>query len=293
MAKPKGLELLRAAAPTVSVGVITANLLSLGSEISLLERTGVKLAHVDVMDGCFCPMMTVGPPFIKAIKTSLLKDVHLMIEEPLEKVADYVAAGADIVTIHVEACSHVHRVLQKLGTLTNVNDAERGIVRGVALNPGTPLEALEPLLDELEYILLLAVNPGWGGQKYIPSTTARIARVQRMIADSGKNIILGVDGGITKENIARGRRHRRGSDRNRQRRVRRQDAGSQRAIYARGRGGGTQPPVALRGGSGSHRDCRLRLMSSAAFLDRMFVRFRMNTPEGGSAATALQVADAF
>jgi len=201
MANPKGLELLRAAAPTVSVGVITANLLSLGSEISLLERTGAKLAHVDVMDGCFCPMMTVGPPFIKAIKTSLLKDVHLMIQEPLEKVAEYVAVGADIITIHVEACSNVHRVLQKLGTLTNVNDAERGIVRGVALNPGTPLAALEPLLDELEYILLLAVNPGWGGQKYIPSTTARIARVQRMIADSGKNIILGVDGGITKENI--------------------------------------------------------------------------------------------
>jgi ribulose-phosphate 3-epimerase len=201
MAKNKGFELLRAVAPTVSVGVVAANLLALGSEISLLERTGVKLAHVDVMDGCFCPMMTVGPPFIKAIKTSLFKDVHLMIEEPLEKVAEYVAAGADMVTIHVEACSHVHRVLQKLGTLTNVNDADRGIVRGVALNPGTPLEALEPLLDELEYISLLAVNPGWGGQKYIPSTTARLARVQRMIADSGKNIILGVDGGITKENI--------------------------------------------------------------------------------------------
>ena len=202
MANPKGLELLRAAAPTVSIGVVTANLLSLGSEIALLERTGAKLAHVDVMDGCFCPMMTVGPPFIKAIKTSLLKDVHLMIEEPLEKVADYVAAGADIVTIQVEACSHVHRVLQKLRTFTNVNDAERGIVRGVALDPGTPLEVLEPLLDELEFILLLAVNPGWGGQKYIPATTARIARVQRLIADSGRNIILGVDGGITKENIA-------------------------------------------------------------------------------------------
>ncbi len=202
MAKPKGFELLRAAAPTVSVGIITANLLSLGSEISLLERTGAKLAHVDVMDGCFCPMMTVGPPFIKAIKTSLLKDVHLMIEEPLEKVGDYVAAGADIVTIHVEDCSHVHRVLQRLATLTNVNDAERGVVRGVALNPGTPLEALEPLLDEVEYILLLAVNPGWGGQKYIRATTERIARVRRMIAGSGRNIILGADGGITRENIA-------------------------------------------------------------------------------------------
>jgi ribulose-phosphate 3-epimerase len=125
-----------------------------------------------------------------------------MVDEPLEKLADYVAAGADILTIQVEACSHVHRVLQKLGTFSNANDAERGIVRGVALNPGTPLEALEPLLDDVEYILLLAVNPGWGGQKYIPATTARIARVKHMIADSGKNIVLGVDGGITKENIA-------------------------------------------------------------------------------------------
>jgi ribulose-phosphate 3-epimerase len=202
MPNPKGLELLRAAAPTVSVGVVTANLLSLGAEISLLERTGVKLAHIDVMDGCFCPMMTVGPPFIKAIKTSLLKDVHLMIDEPLEKVAEYVAVGADIVTIHPEACAHVHRALQKLRTLSNVNDPDRGIVRGVALEPGTPLEILDPLLDELELILLLSVSPGWSGQKYSPSTNRRIARVQRMIADSGKEIILAVDGGITKENIA-------------------------------------------------------------------------------------------
>jgi ribulose-phosphate 3-epimerase len=202
MAKPKGLELLRAAAPTVSIGVLTANLLSLGSEIALLERTGAKLAHIDVMDGCFCPMMTVGPPFIKAIKTSLLKDVHLMIEEPLEKVAEYVAVGADIVAIHPEACSHVHRVLQKLGMLTNANDPERGIVRGVVLNPGTPLEVLDPLLDQIEMISLLAVNPGWSGQKYTAPTTRRIARVQRMIAESARDIILCVDGGITKENIA-------------------------------------------------------------------------------------------
>jgi ribulose-phosphate 3-epimerase len=125
-----------------------------------------------------------------------------MIEEPLEKVAEYVAVGADIVAIHPEACSHVHRVLQKLGTLTNANDPERGIVRGVALNPGTPLEVLDPLLDQIEMISLLAVNPGWSGQKYTASTTRRIARVQRMIVESARDIILCVDGGITKENIA-------------------------------------------------------------------------------------------
>jgi len=202
MAELSALNLLHESSPTLSVGILTADLLRLGSEVSLLERTGVKVLHVDVMDGCFCPLMTVGPPFIKAIKTPLLKDVHLMIDEPLEKVGDYVAAGADVITIHAEACSHVHRVLQKMHALTNANDPARGIVRGVALNPGTPLEVLEPILDEVELILLLAVNPGWGGQKFIPSTTGRIEKVRRLIATSGKRPLLGVDGGITRENIA-------------------------------------------------------------------------------------------
>lgn len=202
MSNPTAFNLLREGSPLVSVGVLTADLLSLGSELALLERTGVKVAHVDVMDGCFCPMMTVGPPFVRAIKTALLKDVHLMIEEPLNKIADYVAAGADIITIHPEACSHVHRVLQQMGTMKNANDPERGLVRGVALEPGTPLEVLDPLLDELELILILAINPGWGGQKFIPSTRARVEKVKKMIADLGRDILLGVDGGITRDNIA-------------------------------------------------------------------------------------------
>lgn len=200
--QPTTAQLLRAASPTLSVGILTANLLSLGSELAVLERAAVKLAHIDVMDGCFCPMMTVGPPFIKALKTPLLKDAHLMINEPLEKVADYVAAGADIITVHPEACSHPHRVLQYMRSLTNANDAARGIVRGAALNPGTALEVLEPLMDDLEMILLLAVNPGWGGQKFIPSTMGRIAKTQKLIADSGRDIVLGVDGGITRANVA-------------------------------------------------------------------------------------------
>jgi ribulose-phosphate 3-epimerase len=202
MTNQTALELLRESRPTVSVGILTADLLALGSELALLERTGVKLAHIDVMDGCFCPMMTVGPPFIKAVKTPLLKDVHLMIAEPLVKIADYVAAGADILTFHPEGCAHPHRVLQQMRNLTNANDPARGLVRGVGLNPGTPLEVLEPLLDELELILLLAVNPGWGGQKFIPSTLDRIARVRQMTADARREILVMVDGGITRANIA-------------------------------------------------------------------------------------------
>ena len=202
MADSTTLQSLKQLSPTVSVGIITADLLSLGSELSLLERSGVKLVHIDVMDGCFCPMMTVGPPFIKALKTPLLKDVHLMIAKPLEKIADYVAAGADIITFHPEACVHPHRVLQQMRSLTNANDPARGLVRGVSLNPGTPLQVLEPLLGELELILLLAVNPGWGGQKFIPSTFARIARAKQIIAASGREILLAVDGGITRANVA-------------------------------------------------------------------------------------------
>jgi ribulose-phosphate 3-epimerase len=176
--------------------------LELGAELQLLERAGAKLVHIDVMDGVFCPMMTVGPPFIKALKTPLLKDAHLMIDEPLTKVAEYAAAGCDIITIHPEACSQPHRVLQHLQTLANANDPARGIVRGVALNPSTPLETLEPLLDEADLISILAVNPGWGGQKFIPSALKRIERTRKMIADSGRDILLCLDGGVTKANIA-------------------------------------------------------------------------------------------
>jgi ribulose-phosphate 3-epimerase len=195
-------DILRESSPGVSVGILTADLLSLGSELALLERSGVKVVHVDVMDGCFCPMMTVGPRLIKALETPLLKDVHLMIDEPLNKVADYVAAGADIITIHPGGCSHVHRVLQQMRTMKNANNPERGLLRGVGLNPGTPLEVVDPLLDELELILILAVNPGWGGQKFIPSTKRRVEKAKCMIADAGGKILLGVDGGITRDNIA-------------------------------------------------------------------------------------------
>ncbi len=196
------LEQIREEAPLISVGVLTADLMSLGSELKLMDSAGVKLLHVDVMDGCFCPMMTVGPGFIKALKTPLLKDIHLMIEEPLDKLESYVAAGADMITIHVESCRHIHRVLQKLKEFTSANDHDRGILRGIALNPGTPLEVIAPLIGELEMVFLLAVNPGWGGQKFIPSTKNRLTRLRQMISDAKKDILVGVDGGITRDNIA-------------------------------------------------------------------------------------------
>lgn len=201
------VDQLRKSCPQVSVGVLTADWMSLGSQLQLLESAGVRLLHFDVMDGCFCPMLTMGAPVVAGLKTSLLKYVHLMIEEPLSKLESFVAAGADIVTVHIESTRHVHRALQSLGKMKNANDESKGIVRGVALNPGTPLEALDPLLDDLEMIVLLAVNPGWCGQKFIPSTWERLQRLKQKVGDQ---VLICVDGGITRENVAEAAR--RGAD---------------------------------------------------------------------------------
>jgi ribulose-phosphate 3-epimerase len=195
---------LRAVCPTISVGLLTADLLSLGSELKVIEDAGVRVVHVDVMDGCFTPMMTVGSPFVKALgRTSLLKDVHLMIHDPLEKVKDYVAAGADIITVHVESSIHVHRVLQSLGQMPHATDPSRRVVRGIALNPGTPVSAIEPLLPEAEMVVLLAVDPGWGGQGFIPATFDRMRQVRELAAGAGRDeLLLCVDGGVTRANAA-------------------------------------------------------------------------------------------
>jgi ribulose-phosphate 3-epimerase len=177
--------------PSLSVGILTADLLRLGAELEALDEAGIELAHVDVMDGVFCPMTTVGPPIVKAIPDRFVKDVHLMVVEPLDKAQAFVDAGAGIVTFHVESTRHPHRVLQSL--------AGTGVVRGVALNPGTPVTQIEPLLDELELVLVLAVNPGWGGQAFISSTERRIAQVRSLV--EGREIVVAVDGGITKANV--------------------------------------------------------------------------------------------
>jgi ribulose-phosphate 3-epimerase len=195
------LERLLAGGPHLSVGMLTADLLTLGREMETLAATGVQLVHVDVMDGVFCPPITVGAPVVQALRGPLLRDVHLMIDDPLNKVEAFVRAGADMITFHLEGAPQPHRVLQALAGMANANEPGRGLVRGVGVNPSTPLEAVEPLLDELDYLLILAVNPGWGGQSFITSTERRLERARRMIAASGRRIVLGVDGGVTRANI--------------------------------------------------------------------------------------------
>ncbi|HSS61335.1 MAG TPA: ribulose-phosphate 3-epimerase [Candidatus Limnocylindrales bacterium] len=178
--------------PLLSVGITTADWMRLGEELARIETGGADYVHFDVMDGCFCPQLTFGTPVVAALKTTLRKDVHLMIDEPLEKVRAYVDAGADVLTFHVEATRHPHRVLQVLGS---------SVTRGIALNPGTPVTALEPLIDEAELVLVLAVNPGWGGQRFAPETERRLEVAREMIERSGRKVMLGVDGGITRENV--------------------------------------------------------------------------------------------
>lgn len=183
---------LRQDAPVLSAGMLTADLLRLGEELAALESAGVRLVHIDVMDGVYCPPLTVGPPIVKAIPERFVRDVHLMIDEPLTKIDAFVEAGADILSFHLEATRHPHRVLKALAG---------SLVRGVALNPGTPVAALEPLLDELELVLVLAVDPGWPGQRFSPATTDRVAQARELIAD--RPIAVAVDGGITRENAGR------------------------------------------------------------------------------------------
>jgi ribulose-phosphate 3-epimerase len=133
----------------------------------------------------------------------VLKDVHLMIDDPVEKVEAFVQAGADMITFHLEGAFQPHRVLQVLGAASNANDAGRGLIRGVGLNPSTTVDAVEPLLDELDYLLILAINPGWGGQSFLASTERRLRRARQLIEASGRPIILGVDGGVTRANVGR------------------------------------------------------------------------------------------
>ncbi len=177
----------------VAPSILAADFARLGEEIRAIEAAGADLIHIDVMDGHFVPNLAIGRGVVAALRahTTLPFDVHLMIAPVDAMVPAFAEAGADIITVHPEAGAHVHRTVQLIKSL--------GKKAGVALNPGTPAEAIENLLAEIDLVLVMSVNPGFGGQKFITSQVAKIARLRDMIARSGRQIDLEVDGGITPE----------------------------------------------------------------------------------------------
>lgn len=185
--------------PRLSAGVITADLTRLGMELEIL-RGKAAWAHIDVMDGRFCPQLTVGPAFVAAAASvGVPVDAHLMVEEPRRLVPDIAAAGAAIITVHAEATRHLHRTLQEM---TQLAGEPPGFLRGVAINPGTPVQAVEPVLDLTDLVLVLAVSPGWSGQLPAANTRRRVAAVRELAADCGASVLVGVDGGVTVGNAA-------------------------------------------------------------------------------------------
>jgi ribulose-phosphate 3-epimerase len=187
------------AAPLLSAGVITADLTRLGAEMEVI-RGRARWAHVDVMDGVFCPQLTVGPSFIRAVaSTGVPVDAHLLVEDPLRMLPEVVNAGAGIVTVHAESSRHPHRALQEL---TRLSAEMRPVIRGYAINPGTPVQAIEPVLDLIDLVLVLAVNPGWSGQRPAANTARRIAAARAVTQAADHPILVGMDGGVTLANAA-------------------------------------------------------------------------------------------
>jgi ribulose-phosphate 3-epimerase len=180
----------------IAPSILSADFARLAEEIQTVERAGATILHVDVMDGRFVPNITIGLPVVKAISraTRLPIDAHLMIVEPGQYAELFVKAGAQMVSIHIEADAHAHR------TLSAIRAA--GAQAGIAINPGTSLSAIEECLKFADYVLLMSVNPGFGGQKFIPESLDRLRRLRRMIAERGLKTRIEIDGGIDADNIA-------------------------------------------------------------------------------------------
>ncbi|WP_438494133.1 ribulose-phosphate 3-epimerase [Paenibacillus sp. IHBB 3054] len=175
----------------IAPSLLSADFAALGTEVAEAEASGADWIHVDVMDGHFVPNITLGPPIVKAVKshTSLPLDVHLMIENPERYIADFAAAGAAVITVHAEACVHLHRVIHQI--------KELGLMAGVAINPGTPASAVREVLEDVEMVLVMTVNPGFGGQAFIPQTLRKIRQIREWANEANhKGLRIEVDGGI-------------------------------------------------------------------------------------------------
>ena len=170
--------------------ILSADFRCLGQQIAEVEQAGADRIHVDVMDGCFVPNITIGPLVVEAARksTSLPLDVHLMIVEPERYLADFASAGADIILVHQEACPHLHRTVEQIKQL----DKQAGVV----LNPSTPITSLEEVIDILDQVLIMSVNPGFGGQRFIGSSTQKVRRLQRLLHERGAQAAIEIDGGI-------------------------------------------------------------------------------------------------
>jgi ribulose-phosphate 3-epimerase len=179
----------------IAPSILSADFSRLGDEIRAIEAAGADWIHADVMDGHFVPNITFGPMVVEAVRkvTTLPIDVHLMITAPESYVADFARAGASTICVHVETCVHLNRTVQL------IRDA--GARPGVVLNPATPVDSLRWILEYLDFVLVMSVNPGFGGQAFIPNSIARIAALRRMISEQGLNTLIEVDGGVSTQNI--------------------------------------------------------------------------------------------
>ncbi|PLT30109.1 ribulose-phosphate 3-epimerase [Peribacillus deserti] len=177
----------------IAPSILSADFSRLGEEIKDVERGGADLIHIDVMDGHFVPNITIGPLIVEAVRpiTKLPLDVHLMIEDPDRYIEAFADAGADYITVHVEASRHLHRTIQLIKSL--------GVKAGVVLNPSTPVDTIQHIIEDIDMVLLMSVNPGFGGQSFIPGVLSKIKQVKEMAADLGVAIEIEVDGGVNEQ----------------------------------------------------------------------------------------------